>query len=160
MLNEFATATKMFSTNTDILERTINGVPAEKWLAQPGDDSNHLLWITGHVVVHRAMVLKTLGAEWSAPWEKLFSRGEKRVAADQYPPAAEIQSAWKEVSEKLTAALANASPDALNSPAAKGVPTLDGTVGGTISLLCLHETYHLGQMGYLRKWLGFGQGVG
>ncbi len=45
MLNEFATTTKMFSTNTDILERTINGVPPEKWLAQPGDDSNHLLWI-------------------------------------------------------------------------------------------------------------------
>jgi len=157
---ELATLTKMFERNTGFFEKTIEGIPDEKWFAQPGDDSNHLLWIAGHVVVHRAVVPKILGVEWSAPWEKLFSRGGKRIAADQYPSVSEIKSAWKEVSQKLTAALANARSDVLEKPSAKGMPSLDGSVGGTVGFLCLHEVYHAGQMGYLRKWLGFGQVLG
>jgi uncharacterized damage-inducible protein DinB len=160
MPKDFAIITNMFGRNTSIFEKTVQGIHDAQWLVQPGEDSNHLMWIAGHVVVHRAIVPKVLGMEWSAPWQRLFARGARRVATEQYPPAAEIQGAWKEVSEKLTTALENAGEDALSQPAAQGMPSLDGTVGGTISFFCLHEIYHVGQMGYLRKWLGYGQVVG
>jgi hypothetical protein len=159
-MSDFGTTAAMFARSTAIFSRTINGIPAEKWLVQPSADSNHLLWIAGHVVVHRGLTARLLGAEWSAPWEKLFARGTKRVAADQYPPATDIEGAWEEVSEKLTTALAKANPQTLGHPALQGMPSLDGTAGGTVSFLCLHEIYHVGQMGYLRKWLGYGQVVG
>ena len=160
MMGEFATTTAMFNRSTGIVEKTTEGIPAEKWLLQPAADSNHLLWIAGHVVVHRAMAAKLLGAEWSAPWEKLFSRGAKRIDAGQYPQVSEIRNAWKEVSEKLAAVLANPDKECISKPAAQGAPSLDGTVGGLVSFLCLHEIYHVGQMGYVRKWLGYGQPLG
>ena len=159
-MTEFATTTNMFKRSTGMIEKTLEGIPAEKWLIQPANDSNHLLWIAGHVVVHRAAAAKLLGVEWSAPWEKLFSRGAKRVDDGQYPPVPEIQNAWKEVSEKLATALVNPDKERLSKPAAQGAPSLDGTVGGTVSFFCFHEIYHVGQMGFLRKWLGYGQVVG
>jgi uncharacterized damage-inducible protein DinB len=82
------------------------------------------------------------------------------VSPEQYPDAKELQRAWREVSEKLNAALPKASTDKLSTPVAEGRPSLDGTLGGTIALLCFHGAFHVGQMSYLRKWLGYGQAVG
>jgi uncharacterized damage-inducible protein DinB len=160
MSNDLGQIGKMFKTNHTVFEKATQGVPAEKWLEQPGHDSNHLAWIVGHAVVHRALAARILGADWSAPWEKLFARVTQRVSSEQYPDAAELQRAWREVSEKLNAALPTASPDMLSAKVPEGRPSLDGTVGGSLALLCFHETFHVGQMSYLRKWLGYGQAVG
>ena len=160
MNTEFSAIQSMFQANGSVFEKATQGIPEEKWLIQPGADSNHLMFIAGHVVVHRAFVPKYMGIEWSAPWVGLFSRGAKRVTAGQYPSVAEIQTAWKEVSEKLKASLPKATPELLAQPVPQGRPALDGTIAGAIGLLRFHETYHVGQMGYLRKWLGFGNSVG
>jgi uncharacterized damage-inducible protein DinB len=78
----------------------------------------------------------------------------------QYPRVAEVQQAWTDVAERLMAALPNASPELMSKSVEKGKASIDGTVGGTVGFLCLHESYHLGQMGFLRKWLGHGQALG
>ena len=160
MKTDLATIQSMFKTNEEFFKRTINDVPDDMWLKQMDDGSNHLLWIVGHMLVARANVPKLMGEQWSAPWEKLFVRGAKRVSADQYPSPAEMRKAWDELSDKMTKAFANTNPEALASPAKEGAPTLDGTVAGTVGFLCLHETYHVGQLGYLHKWLGCGQAIG
>ncbi|MGO8817165.1 MAG: DinB family protein [Terriglobia bacterium] len=159
MSTDFLNIAGIFKTNTGLFKKTIEGVPTEKLLARPGEDSNHMLWIAAHVVVHRAKVLKLLGQEWSAPWEGLLARGAKLTADERYPAMVEIVRAWDEVSGKLAPSLANASAEALGVPVPKGI-TLDGKISGQIAFLALHETYHVGQMAYLRKWLGCGQAIG
>jgi len=159
MSTDFFNIAGIFKANTDLFKKTLQGIPPDRLLIKPGDDSNHLMWIAGHVVVHRAIVPKILGQEWSAPWEGLFARGAKLTAADQYPGIEEIMRAWDEVSGRLLSSMASASPEALAEPVSKGI-TLDGKISGKIAFLSLHESYHVGQMAYLRKWLGFGQAVG
>ena len=160
MSPDFANIANMFKANGQIFEKATQGVPAEQWLVQPGKDSNHLAWIAGHVVVHRGIAARILGQQWSAPWEKLFARGANLGTPEQYPPAAELNRAFQEVSEKVASALPNVAEEVLKKPVPKDSPSLDGTVGGSIALLCLHETFHVGQMSYVRKWLGYGQTVG
>ena len=160
MGTDIATVRKMFETNNAIFQKAIDGIPDEQWLKQSGDDSNPLLWIAGHMVVTRAAVPRMFGQAWSAPWEKLFARGAKRISPDEYPSPSEVRKAWAEVSEKLSAALSNPSAEILSGPAKEGSRSLDGTVAGSVAMLCLHDTYHVGQVGYLRKWLGHGQSVG
>jgi len=155
MNTEFATIATMFNTNAQAFDKAIHGVPADKWLVCPSNNSNHLTWITGHVVVHRAFVAKMLGHQWSAPWEKLFARGAQLVDPKQYPDPVELQRNFKEVSEKVASALSGISEETLRKPVPKEQPSLDGTLGGSIALLCLHESIHVGQMTYLRKWLGY-----
>jgi uncharacterized damage-inducible protein DinB len=157
---DFSIIKGMFKTNADIFEKVVQGVPTEQWLTQPADDSNHLTWVAGHVVIHRAIAAEMLGAQWSAPWRKLFVRGAKLVSPDQYPNPDELRRAWKEVSEKLAACLSTATEEDIAKPAPQGVPTMDGKVGGFVAFLCLHETFHVGQLSYLKKLLGHGQTVG
>ncbi|HXM35158.1 MAG TPA: DinB family protein [Pyrinomonadaceae bacterium] len=160
METDFANIEGMFKTNTDIVQKAIDGILPEKWFLRPGDDSNHLMWVAGHLVVHRGAVLKSLGAEWETSWSSLFTRGANLAAQDQYPAAEEIRSAWDDVSAKLLASLAGAPADVLAKPAPKGPPSFDGKISGLVAFLAFHETYHVGQVSYLRKWLGYGQSVG
>jgi hypothetical protein len=160
METDFANIEGMFKTNTDIVKKAIDGILPEKWFLRPGDDSNHLMWVAGHLVVHRGAVLKSLGAEWETSWSSLFTRGAKLTAQEQYPAIEEIRCAWDEVSGRLVSSLAGASADALARPAPKGPPSFDGKISGLVAFLAFHETYHVGQVSYLRKWLGYGQSVG
>jgi hypothetical protein len=159
MSTDFFNIAGIFKTNTELFKKTIQGIPPERWFASPGNDSNHLMWIAGHVVVHRGMVLRILGQEWSAPWQSLFVRGGSPVATEQYPAVEEIVRSWDEVSTQLASSLEGAPDEMLAQPSSKGI-TLDGKVSGKIAFLSLHECYHVGQMAYLRKWLGHGQTVG
>lgn len=64
MDNDFANIEAMFKTNTDLVGKALQEVPPDHWFRAPGDDSNHLMWVAGHLVVHRAAVLNYLGGEW------------------------------------------------------------------------------------------------
>jgi len=160
MDTNFGYVSGMFKINTDIVSRCTEGILPEHWFLKPGDASNHLMWVTGHLIASRGTVLKTLGSEWSAPWNSLFARGAKLAPPDEYPGIEEIRKAWKDVSEQLLARVAGVPAEVLTTPAPGGKPSFDGKVGGLVAFLAFHETYHVGQMGYLRKWLGYGQIVG
>jgi uncharacterized damage-inducible protein DinB len=160
METDFKNISGMFRTNTDIINKAIAGVSAEDWFRKPGDDSNHLMWLLGHVVVHRGQVLKNLGVDWNSSWASLFAPGSQRVDETQYPTVAEMRAAWDEISQQLKAALRETSPDVLTKPAPNGPPSFDKQLSGTVAFYAFHDTYHTGQVSFLRKWLGYGQTIG
>lgn len=43
----------------------------------------------------------------------------------------------------------------LSAPAPRSFAIPDRSVRGAITFLAYHEGYHIGQMAFLRKWLGF-----
>jgi len=149
----------IFKTNASLLKKA-DDISPEHWFLKPGDASNHLMWVMGHLVNSRAAVLKALGADWSTPWSALFNRGAIPVPADQYPSVEKIRNAWAEVSAPLASAVAEVPAEVLAKPAPEGKRSIDGKVGGFVAFLAYHETYHVGQVCYLRKWLGYGQAVG
>lgn len=160
MNTDFANIAGMFKTNTGIVKKAVEEISREHWFRRPGDDSNHLMWVAGHLIVSRQGVLKSLDTEWSFPWSSLFSRGAKLTTPEQYPGVEEIRNAWEDVSNRLLASLSSASAEVLAKPAPQGPPTFDGKISGLVAFLAFHETYHVGQVSYLRKWLGYGQSVG
>jgi uncharacterized damage-inducible protein DinB len=160
METDFKNISGMFRTNTDIINKAIADVRPEDWFRAPGDDSNHLMWLLGHVVVHRGHVLKTLGADWSSSWTALFTRGSQRVDEAEYPTVDEMRAAWDEISQQLKAVLREPPEETLNKPAAEGPPSFDKKVSGHVAFMAFHDTYHTGQVSFLRKWLGYGQTIG
>jgi uncharacterized damage-inducible protein DinB len=155
-----ATAAAGYKANAGTLEKSFAGLSPEEWQTRPNETSNPMLWIAGHLVWSRSLVLKSLGAEFSRPWLPLFARGSKLADASEYPSQEEILEAWSEVKSELTRAMEDASVEALSAPAPEKMPTIDGTLGGLLGFMAWHETYHVGQAAYLRRWLGHGQVVG
>lgn len=160
METSFSNIKGMFKVNTDIINKALADVKTEDWFRTPGDDSNHLMWLLGHVVVHRGKVLTMLGADWNASWAPLFARGAQRGDASQYPSVEEMHEAWNQVSEQLKATLNESSAEALGNPSPEGFPSFDKTTSGSVAFFAFHDCYHTGQVSFLRKWLGYGQTVG
>src|SRR5687768_3413539 len=80
METDFTNISGMFKANTDIVSKAIAAVEPEHWFKKPGDDSNHLTWMLGHLIVHRGHTLKALGVDYDNTWAELFARGSERTA--------------------------------------------------------------------------------
>src|ERR1035438_685628 len=167
-----------YNMNADFLKKNVEGLTDEEWLRRPEGAANHILWIVGHLCWVRGMLLKRLGEDWSKPWFAHFGRGSKLDESAAYPTPEEARLAWDESIARLNAVLESASSDtdsrlawdesisrlnavlesvseeALAAPSTQGPPSPDGKVSGVVNFLALHETYHIGQISYLRSWLG------
>jgi len=157
---ELVTTAYIYKRNEAMLAKAIDGLSTEQWNSRPQDTSNCALWILGHIVWARSRALKMLGVDWTSPWLTYFERGSKPTDAVNYPPCEEVVAAWKELTEKMPAALEGVKPEAMAEPATQPSPSFDGTIGGMVSFLAMHETYHVGQVVYVRRLLGHDRIVG
>jgi uncharacterized damage-inducible protein DinB len=148
-------AAEEFHLNNNFTTNFLKDLSPEEWLKRPAGANNHIAWIVGHMIWARKMVAARLGADWSMPWLGLFARGEKVDDTAAYPSPEALASAWKDVTVALEAALEGATDEQVAKPASHpGPPTADGKLSGTIRFLAWHETYHVGQIAYVRGLLG------
>jgi hypothetical protein len=145
---------QQFARNSVCLEKAVDGIAPEQWLLRPNGHSNHLLWIVGHMLWARKGMIERLGFRCSQEGLDVFARSTKIDANLHYPPPEALLSAWRELVPALDAAFNAVTEEALAAPAPPGPPSLDGKLSGTVATLAWHETYHLGQISYLRGWLG------
>ena len=151
--SELIVAAHIYACNQSQIAKAIEGLSAEQWVMNPREGANSALWILGHIVWARSRALKMIGYTWTKPWLNLFERGSKPLPASQYPPVEEALGAWEDLCLSLPAAL-EATPDAtLIKPVQQPSPSFDGTVGGMISFLAMHESCHVGQLLYLLRLL-------
>ena len=155
-VSQLSNAAFCFQLNNRMLKKGFDGLSHEDWLRRPSESSNHLLWIMGHAIWARGNALRFLGTEWSLPWLPLFARGAKLDDSAEYPTPEQVMLAWQDVSAHLTAALEQVSEDVLSAPSPEGIPSADGKVSGLMDFFAYHDAYHLGQVAYLRCWLGHG----
>jgi hypothetical protein len=158
--NRIVAATHTFRQNGNLLEKSFGDLNRDDWLRRPAEGSNPVLWIVGHLIWGRSRVLALLGEEWTRPWLPLFARGAMLAEDSQYPSPQEIKDAWLDISAHLTAVLDAAPAETLAAQVGEKSPSYDGTVGGMVTFLAFHETYHVGQVAYLRCWLGHDGVVG
>ena len=156
--SKIAHAASAFRQNEHLLAKSYDGLTQDEWRRRPGETSNNMLWIAGHLVWARSRSVASLGSSWDRPWLSLFSRGAKHSATEQYPAPDEVLEAWREVSQSMTTAMEDATEELLEKPSSP--PSTDGKISGLIGFLSFHETYHVGQAAYLRCWLGRGGIVG
>jgi hypothetical protein len=148
------TVGEQFRITSNLFIKAMSGVDKEVAMRRPGPVSNPLLWLGGHVTHFRSRILTLIGVPRDFPWGSVFDTGAKVGPADLYPAPADLVTLWEEQSELLMDRLEALTEADLSAPPTARVPTTDATLRGAIGYLSLHEAYHVGQMGYVRKWLG------
>jgi hypothetical protein len=139
---------------TNLYIKAMSGVQATEAMRRPGEQSNPLLWLAGHLTQFRSRLLTLLGVPRDFPWPGIFDTGAKVGPAEIYPRPEELVVVWEELSALLMERLGTLTEADLATPPAARVPSTDATLRGAIGYFSLHEAYHVGQMGYVRKWLG------
>jgi DinB superfamily len=144
----------IFAFNDRFVVQALDGLTQEELWRAPTTHNNPLLWVAGHVVQTRATVLGILGEQVNTGWGSLFDRGAKIGDAKQYPSGRDVAKLMRDISPRLHGALAKLGPEYLNRPASLPIPGIT-TLGDELAFFALHESYHIGQLAYIRKGLGY-----
>jgi uncharacterized damage-inducible protein DinB/uncharacterized protein YndB with AHSA1/START domain len=144
----------ILATNDSLAERSFMGVKPEEFWTRPTPQSNSMLWILGHIVHVRGALVKMLGDEVDTGLGDLFTRGAQVQDASTYPTREKILDASREVNARLYARLGALTSDQLAKPATRQFTHAVQTLRDQIAFLVMHDTYHVGQLGYARKALG------
>lgn len=157
--SSIAAPVQLFALNDALIPRSIDGLTQEELTRAPGDGSNPALWLLGHITTSRSGLAAMLGVDRDRYRADLFGRGQESVPGD-WPPLEEILNAFREATAQLRERFDALDGDALAAPAPRDFPVEDKSLAGAVVFLAFHETYHVGQLAYLRKWLGRGRLVG
>jgi uncharacterized damage-inducible protein DinB len=144
----------IFSFNEPFVYEALNGLTSEELWRTPSPRNNGMLWVAGHVAQTRAMLLGFLGEPVDTGWGKLFDRGAALVDSKQYPSKEEIERVMRDVTARLRTKLASVKDETLAKPATMQVPGTS-TVADELAFFALHDSYHVGQLAYIRKSLGY-----
>ena len=146
---------QLMGLNDHLLGKALAGIKPDDLARRPGPNSNPLLWIVGHIVATRNLLARALGAGLDLPWAGKFAQKSAFDETAEYPEAAELEKILRQLSAQLQVRLTQLSDAELSARGPREFPIPDKTVRGTIAFLIYHEAYHVGQVGYLKKWLGY-----
>ena len=128
---------------------------------RPTPQNNPPLWIAGHIVHVRVSMLRLLGDGIDTGWGDVFARGAALDDASKYPGKADVLRVHDDVATRIMTRLASLTAEDLAREATTG-PKLPGikNVGDQLGFFALHDSYHVGQLGYIRKAFGLAGLVG
>lgn len=156
-----ASHSQLFAVNSVLVSRALDGLTDDELWQRPGDSSNPIYWLIGHMAWSRNALLRILGgALVPIPSAKLFERGVEVADRAAYPAVGEVVASFKAVNAALKARMEAATDAELSAASPRDFPIPDKSVRGAVAFLAFHDAYHTGQVAYLRKWLGKGQLVG
>lgn len=145
----------VFAANTSLVVKAFDGIGDDRLWYRPTPQTNPLLWIAGHIVHVRAGLLRLLGDPVETGWGDLFARGAALEDEAKYPGKAEVLRVHQDVGGRIMARLASlTASDLARGVTAGPKPPGVRTLGDQLGFFALHDSYHVGQLGYLRKALG------
>ncbi|MDC8104387.1 MULTISPECIES: hypothetical protein [Chryseobacterium] len=131
-------------SNYKVILMNIDGISNEEAMVFPNGDANCMNWILGHLIYIRNAFINVLGGEsvWDEEKYSCYNRGEIPLQRkDEFADFETLKSYLDETQDRLIQKISHLeriNPDQVND----------------IATLCLHEIYHSGQFGYLRRILG------
>lgn len=127
-----------------VITSNIDGITHEESMIFPNGEANCMNWILGHLIYIRNPLLNILGEEsvWNSDKFSFYNRGEIAVDhKDELISFEDLKSYLKQSQDRLEAKL-------------NTLESFKPEMVKDISTLSLHEIYHSGQLGYLRRILG------
>ena len=149
------TVSRQFALTHGVFDRTLADLTQAESLVSPQSAGNCINWVAGHVTVVRTAMLGLLGHEgtWPPDLRARYGKGSAGILeTDTALDLAEIVRIYDETQAPLLEALSEVAPERLDDPAPmspSGDP--DETVGSLLAALAFHESYHVGQLGLLRR---------
>lgn len=145
-----------FNFNTKFLARITNDFEQADWLFRAGTEfKNTPHWILAHLTMARRYVVRVLGAELAPePWEALFAPGTEVADPGTYPSVAELLAEFEAGGERVAQRLKQMTDDELAAATERTFPDGSQTRERAAGFMSFHESYHLGQLGVLRRLIG------
>lgn len=144
-----------FRFNEGLLKMATDGFEAGTWATAPTTGGNTAHWILGHVTHARHGLLRMAGMDLpQEEWEAPFGKDAVPTDGSDYLPADELLAKFRAAGETISSHFAAITDEASDASIGRQFPDGSSTVGGALHFMYFHETYHLGQIGLLRRMAG------
>ena len=129
------------------------GVSDEQARKRISEHNNPLNWLTTHTVWARYNMAGMLGKPGKNPYAGMFEGFKPFDDTMKFDTIEKLKEEWKKASALLKEGFASVGADHLAAPAPFKNPAGDDTIAGTMAFLAQHESYDIGQMALLKKFL-------
>ena len=144
----------MLKMNTRLYRNCLAGLTDEQAKVRPTGATNSAAFVAAHLVDSRYYLLSSIGGKGTSPLKGAKGGFNKIDDVESYPPLAEIQKAWTAAGKALKERFDAMKAAELDAPLDPGFPIDNQTLLGLLTFMTQHESYHLGQLGLLRKYAG------
>lgn len=154
MPDSAAALVDLFALDTKLFRNCLVDLSDAQAVLRPNQHTNSVAFIAGHLVETRAWMARYVGLDCSSPFGGVL---EHATSIDQIPvlPSLEaIRAGWDDVSPRVAERLGSMTSVDLAAQSSQRFPGVAPTVLGGIAFLVKHESYHIGQLAYLRKYVG------
>jgi hypothetical protein len=144
-----------FAFNDGLLGMLGDGMSDADWDFSPPGGGNTARWIVGHVACYRRELRRVGGEDLpEADWEAGLKGGDAKPDPAVLPSGAALLAEALDGGKVIVGQLSAATPERAAAP--YGATFADGSsdYAGGAHFLFFHETYHLGQVGILRRMRG------
>jgi uncharacterized damage-inducible protein DinB len=151
---QLASLAAILDLNTDLLLNTLDGLGNDDGQARLPGGGNSLAFLAAHLTDTRHFLAERIGHPVANPVAPYLAGARTIDDITEWPSLAELRDAWCAVSAHLHSTLARMSAADLAQANFDRFPLADGTRLGMIAFLVQHDSYHVGQMAFLRRQLG------
>ena len=145
---------EIFKVTSRHFLNAIDGMDDDQAAWRASEESNSAGFIALHIVESRHHIARTVGLELENPFAPL-TKGRRSIAEMHGMPAMdELRQDWKKLTGELRVKFGQLTPADLDKDTGTGLPIDDKSVLGVLAFLFMHEAYHIGQLGLLRKQVG------
>jgi hypothetical protein len=143
----------IFNLNTRLFVNSLAGITEEQATIRISDHNNPVNWLAAHTVGARFGIIAMLGKPAVNPYEGLFEKFKPFDASQDYGSLAKAKTEWKKATVLLQSALSGVTEGYMTGESPLKSPIGDFTNAGTMAFLAHHETYQIGQIAFLKKYL-------
>jgi hypothetical protein len=152
---------EQFALNTRLFNNVLEGVEDVQGNKRVTEEVNHLQWIAGHITNARYNYCTMLGLDATFEYKELYvdptlpPPGNRVIDPKiKYPSLTKISELWNALAPSFVNALLKVSDEQAAAVMPFGTPINDDSFIGFFGFLLSHESYHIGQMSLVRKYLG------
>lgn len=143
-----------FASNSRRVAKMSENFSGDEAFFRPYDKVNHLTWEIGHLAFVRNTIIKILNSsEKLESYENervIFAPGTPLQANEMYATIQESVEVFQKRGEKIIELLANLTQEQWDSESQFKLP-FGTTVGSQIWTFFMHESFHLGEISYLKN---------
>lgn len=140
--------------NTRLFLNCLEGLTDVEAAARPNERTNSLAFVALHLVDVRFYLAGFLGVEAPNPYREMLEDVTRIEEIEAFPPLTELCRVWLEASLKVQRKMDALTDTELSAKSAESFPLTGDTVSDGLGFLLHHESYHIGQLALLRKYVG------
>jgi uncharacterized damage-inducible protein DinB len=144
----------LYQLNTDLLLNCLEGLSDREAQTRLEAGGNSIAFLAAHLTDSRHFLAGRLDHPLPNPLARYLEDVRSIDDLSEWPSLDELRSEWLRISAHLQTVLSEMTGDELTEPNTHRFPVEDTSRLGMIAFLVQHDSYHLGQVAFLRRQLG------